>query len=275
VTSSSISGGATGQIISIILKQGSSTTTAPASAPTYSTSTTGGFLPPATSYFAKCAYLYGTVESLPSAEATETTGSGSTNTITWNCPAGGGGVTSYKFYFGTGTGAEDYYFTSSTDSYTQTSVPSAGTPGIPFTGSTYTVVWPANLVNAPTMASGIGATTGLTAVFDGTNWQVIGVSAATSSAPTVQHLTITSGFCTTANTAYANCNFSASFANAFADTNYSVVCGLSGAPTATTITGVWAVPTSTTAFTVTIQNGAASGAMATTPTRVDCIGGHS
>ena len=175
VTSSSISGGATGQLISIALTQGSSTTTAPASAPTFSTLTTGGNLPGTTAYYAKCAYLYGTVESLPSAEATETTGSGATNSITWNCPVASG-VTTYKFYIGTGTGADNYYFTTSSASYVQINVPSAGTPGIPLTGSIYTVVWPTNLINPPIMANGIGATTGLIAVYNGTNWITVGTS---------------------------------------------------------------------------------------------------
>ncbi len=175
VTSSSISGGTAGQMISIVLKQGSSTTTAPSGAPTFSTLTTGGSLPGTTTYYAKCSYLFGTTESLPSAEASETTGSGASNTITWNCPVGAG-VTTYKFYIGTGTGAENYWFTTSSASYIQIGVPSTGTPGIPFTSSTYTVVWPTNLINPPIMANGIGATTGLVAVFDGTNWIVVGTS---------------------------------------------------------------------------------------------------
>lgn len=175
VTSSSITGGTSGQLISIVLTQGSSTTTAPPSAPTFSTLTTGGALPGSTSYFAKCSYLFGTVESLPSAEASETTGSGASNTITWNCPVGAG-VTQYKFYIGTGTGAENFFFTTSSASYIQIGVPSTGTPGIPFTSSVYTVVWPTNLINAPIMATGIGATTGLVALFDGTNWITVGTS---------------------------------------------------------------------------------------------------
>lgn len=175
VTSSSISGGVSGQLISIVLTQGSSSTTAPTSAPTFSTLTTGGALPGTTTYYAKCSYLFGTTESLPSAEASETTGSGSTNTITWNCPVSAG-VTTYKFYLGTGTGAENYFFTTSSASYIQIGVPSTGTPGIPFTSSIYTVSWPANLINAPVMANGIGATTGLVALYNGTNWEVVGTS---------------------------------------------------------------------------------------------------
>lgn len=175
VTSSAIAGGTTGQLISIVLMQGSSTTTAPASAPTVSTLTTGGALPGTTTYFAKCAYLFGTVESLPSAEATETTGSGATNSITYNCPVSAG-VTTYKFYIGTGTGAENFFFTTSSASYIQVGVPSTGTPGLPLTGSIYTVSWPANLINPPIMSTGIGASTGLIALFDGTNWITVGVS---------------------------------------------------------------------------------------------------
>ena len=175
VTSSSISGGTAGQLISIVLRQGSSTTAAPGSAPTYSTLTTGGALPGTTTYYAKCSYLFGTVESLPSAEASEITGSGASNSITWNCPVTTG-LTAYKFYIGTGTGGENYWFTTTTASYVQIGVPSTGTAGLPLTGSTYTVSWPANLINAPTMATGIGATTGLVAVFDGTNWITVGTS---------------------------------------------------------------------------------------------------
>ena len=179
VTTSSISGGVAGQMISIALKQGSSTTTAPASAPTFSTLTTGGSLPGTTAYFAECSYLNGTTESLPSSEATETTGSGATNSITWNCPVSAS-ATTYKFYIGTGTGAENYWFTTSSASYIQIGVPSTGTPGIPYTSSTYTVSWPSNMVNAPLIANGIGATTGLVALFDGTNWNVVGTSGSAS-----------------------------------------------------------------------------------------------
>ena len=188
VTSSSISSGTAGQLIAIALQQGSSTTTAPTTAPTYSTLTTGGSLPATTTYYAKCSYLMGTVETLPSAEASETTGSGASNSITWNCPSYAG-VTTYKFYIGTGTGAESYYFTTSSSSYVQIDLPNTGTPGLPLTGSTYTVVWPTNLINPPTMATGIGATTGLVALFDGTNWVVVGTSGANASSVLQNNLT--------------------------------------------------------------------------------------
>jgi hypothetical protein len=131
-----------------------------------------------------CSYLFGTVESLPSAEASRITGSGGSNSITWNCPSYAG-VTTYKFYIGTGTGGENYYFTSSSSSYLQIGVPSTGTPGIPLTGSTYTVVWPTNLINAPVMATGIGATTGMVAIYDGTNWITVGTSGTGSGSSSV------------------------------------------------------------------------------------------
>ncbi|MFC5861093.1 hypothetical protein ACFPT7_02180 [Acidicapsa dinghuensis] len=175
VTSSSISGGVSGQLISIVLTQGSSSASGPGSAPTFSTLTTGGNLPGTTTYYAKCTWLTGTQESLPSSEASETTGSGATNSITWNCPVGAG-VTGYKFYIGTGTGAENYWFTTSSASYIQIGVPSTGTPGLPPTSSTYTVSWPANLINPPVMANGLGATTGLIALYNGTNWVTVGTS---------------------------------------------------------------------------------------------------
>lgn len=179
VTSSSISGGVAGQLIQIALTQGTSSTTAPVSAPTFSTLTTGGSLPGTTAYFAVCSYIFGTTESLPSAEATETTGSGSTNSITWNCPTFSG-VTTYKFYIGTGTGAENHFFTTSSSSFIQIGVPSTGTPGIPFTTGSFTVAWPTNLINAPPISTSIGATTGLIALFDGTNWITVGTSSSTS-----------------------------------------------------------------------------------------------
>ncbi len=176
VTSSSIAGGTTGQLISVALTQGSSTTTAPSGSLTSSTLTTGGNLPGTTTYYAKCAYLYGLVESLPSSEGSQLTGSGASNSITWNCPAGGVTVTGYKFYIGTGTGAENYFFTTSSSSYIQIGIPSTGTPGIPLTGSTYSVVWPSNLINPPIMTTGIGATTGVIAVYNGTNWVAVGTT---------------------------------------------------------------------------------------------------
>lgn len=180
VTSSSITGGTPGQLIQIALTQGSSTTTAPASAPTHSTATTGGSLPASTTYYAVCSYLFGTTESLPSAEGSQTTGSGATNSITWSCPVFAG-VTTYKFYIGTGTGAENYWFASSSASYTQIGVPSTGTPGLPYSSSTYTAAWPANLIGPPPVATGIGATTALIALYDGTNWITVGASGSTYS----------------------------------------------------------------------------------------------
>jgi hypothetical protein len=180
VTSSSIIGGSTGQLISIALIQGSSTTTAPASAPTVTTSTTGGSLPATTTYYAKCSYLFGVTESLPSAEAYQATGSGSTNSITWTCPAYAG-VTQYKFYLGAGTGAEAYYYLTTSTSFVQQNIPSSYTPGSPYGSSIYTVAWPSNLINPPLMATGVGATTALTAVYNGSYWVTVGSSGAGSS----------------------------------------------------------------------------------------------
>ncbi len=218
VTSSSISGGVSGQMISIVLKQGSSTTTAPASAPTYSTLTSGGSLPGTTTYYAKCSYVFGTTESLPSAEASETTGSGATNTITWNCPVTAG-VTAYKFYIGTGTGGENYWFTTSSASYIQIGVPSTGTPGLPLTGATYTVSWPTNMINTPTISTGIGATTGLVALYDGTNWIVVGTSGAgTSSTLSDQYFAFTG--CAPGASTDAGCSGTVTLPTAMTDASY-------------------------------------------------------
>lgn len=209
VTSSSISGGTAGQLISIALTQGTSTTAAPVSAPTFSTLTTGGSLPGTTTYYAKCSYLFGTVETLPSAEASETTGSGPTNSITWNCPAFAG-VTTYKFYLGTGTGAENFWFTTSSASYVQIGVPSTGTAGIPFTSGSFSVAWPANLINPPIMGTGTGATTAMTAVYDGTNWVVLGCSNCMSPSLTDAYFSFTGCTLTVAGNSF-NCHGTQAF----------------------------------------------------------------
>ena len=275
VTSSTLTPGVPGQLIQIALTQGSSTTTGPGSAPTSSTTPTGGSLPASTTYYAVCSWLYGTTESLPSAEATETTGTGgATNTIVWNCPAGGGGVTGYKFYIGTNTGAEQHYFTSSTASYVQISSPSTGAPGEPLGGSVYTVVWPTNLIDPPTMATGIGATTGLIALFDGTNWVVVGTSSGGQVFPTIQHLIATSGLCTASGGSYSTCVTSAqNWPAAFADSGYAVVCsGLNASNSGGSLAGgILSMSKTASQITLTLQTYTSSGF---TYGEIDCIGHH-
>jgi hypothetical protein len=180
VSSSTITGGTVGQLIVVSLTQGSSSIAAPATAAVGTPATTGGQLPALTLFYVKCAYIYPAGESLPSAEGSAETGTGTTNQISWACPAGTG-VSSYKFYVGTATNSENFYFISSSPTWVQTQIPTSGspaygTPGSPLTSSTYSVVWPTNLLNAPSMSNGIGSTTSLIALFNGTDWLVVGTS---------------------------------------------------------------------------------------------------
>jgi hypothetical protein len=276
VTSSTISGGVPGQLIAIILTQGSSTTTAPASAPTSTTLTSGGNLPATTTYYTKCSYLFGTIESLPSAESSKITGSGSTNSIPWTCPSYVG-VTSYKFYIGTGTGGENYYFPSTSNTYIQQDIPSKGTPGVPYTSSIYTVVWPGNLISAPTMSTGYGATTSLIAAFDGTNWITLG---STSFTGTTQHNVIaiwtgTSG--TLVDDSEGGSGYQSSATN-WGQTiygTYYVYCSTTGWPAGSTLGQkiVWTaigIPYSSTQFTYGVDSPTISAARGSTVT-VTCM----
>lgn len=91
--------------------------------------------------------------------------------------------------------------------------------------------------------------------------------------PTIQAVKVTSGFCTTANSAYSNCSFSVNWPASFSTTNYAVTCTSSpGSGTNAILTGLFINNRTDTGFTVILQNGDASGAGATTITELNCIG---
>lgn len=103
------------------------------SAPTQltpSTATTGGSLPPSTTYYFKIVAANGFGSTLPSSEQHIETGSGSTNKITvnWNAVAGASAI---EIWFGTTAGGEASYFTAAGSatsfSFTTTSGATAGT----------------------------------------------------------------------------------------------------------------------------------------------------
>ena len=103
------------------------------------------------------------------------------------------------------------------------------------------------------------------------------VTAATNGTaiPVIKPLIINSGICTTANTAWATCNFTVTWPSAFADTDYVVTCtSQPGAGSSAALTGVFVNNKSTTGFEITLQNGASGGAGAVTTPEIDCIGMH-
>ena len=103
------------------------------------------------------------------------------------------------------------------------------------------------------------------------------VTAATNGTaiPVIKPLVINSGICTTANTAWATCNFTVTWPSAFADTNYAVTCtSQPGMGSSAALTGVFVNNKSTTGFEITLQNGDSGGAGAVTTNEIDCIGMH-
>ncbi len=96
-----------------------------------------------------------------------------------------------------------------------------------------------------------------------------------TSIPRIEPLVITSGICTTAASAFASCTFNTTWSTAFADGNYSVVCGAGpGQGSNAVLLGVFVSNKTATGFQITLQNADASGAGATTTGEVDCIGMH-
>lgn len=105
-------------------------------------SATGGTLAAATYYY-KITALNGNGESLPATEVNSGAMSGSTNSnaLTWTAVPG---ATSYRVYRGTATNAENVYYTSTTNSFTDTGA--ASTAGSPPSSST-ALVWPNNIAS--------------------------------------------------------------------------------------------------------------------------------
>lgn len=91
--------------------------------------------------------------------------------------------------------------------------------------------------------------------------------------PIIERMNITTGICTTGMGAAATCNFTVTWTTPFADGNYTLVCSpnIGGAGGLTAL--MWSNKTAT-QFELTIQNGTASMAVATTLTEIDCIGVH-
>ena len=102
----------------------------------------------------------------------------------------------------------------------------------------------------------------------------------TASGPSIESLQVTNTaqpgtICTTGATAYAQCSGTAAVAwtTHFADTNYSVECFGAGAMTGN-VTQVWATSITASGFTLNLQNGGSSGAVASTLAQIDCTGIH-
>jgi hypothetical protein len=141
---------------------GTQTSTPPSAssipAPTQSaatTQTTGGTLP-AGHYFYKVSALYGNSESLVSnEESATTTGTTSSNSISWTAaaPFAGQSPTGYKIYRGTAAGAENVYFTTGNVS-TFTDTGAATTSGSPTPSAVL------QLIPAPTQSGATTQTTG-------------------------------------------------------------------------------------------------------------------
>lgn len=128
-----------------------STTLAAPTANTPTTATTGGTLAAATYYY-KVTAINSIGETLPSAEVSiATTGSTSTNTVTWSAVSG---ATGYKIYRGTAAGAESVYYTvGNVTTFSDTG--GASTAGTPPTSNTTTIIAP--VAAAPTTSPTGGA----------------------------------------------------------------------------------------------------------------------
>ena len=101
------------------------------------------------------------------------------------------------------------------------------------------------------------------------------VTAATNGAavPTIQGLVISSGICSTGNTAFSSCSVSASWATPFANSGYALTC-TPASPTAFTLGTIYFSGKTASGFTLTIQNEDASGANPISLAEIDCIGLH-
>jgi hypothetical protein len=94
--------------------------------PTLADSSTAGSLATSTTYYYKVTALTSNGETLPSAEASISTGSDTSITISWTAVTG---ATSYNVYRGTTSGGENTYFNTTSTSYTDTGA--AGTSATP------------------------------------------------------------------------------------------------------------------------------------------------
>lgn len=93
--------------------------------------------------------------------------------------------------------------------------------------------------------------------------------------PLAQSIVITSGICTTANTAYAQCSFTVNWPSPtlFPDGNYGLTCTPGAVPSGV-LTGLFGSNATASTFQLTLQNGTNSGAAATTVSRISCRGSY-
>ncbi len=95
------------------------------------------------------------------------------------------------------------------------------------------------------------------------------------SIPTIKPLIINSGICSTGNTAWSSCTFTATWPTAFADTNYAVTCSSGpGQGTSAALTGLFVSNKTASNFQISLQNGGSGGAGNVTVNEIDCIGMH-
>lgn len=120
-------------------------------------STTGGTIAAGTYYYKVAAYNI-SGESIASAEVSVTnTGATSSNALSWNAVAG---AIYYKIYRGTATGAENVFYTSATNSFTDTNAAAAAV----------VVTTGANVSSIGTLSVTAGKKGTIYMVFDGATW---------------------------------------------------------------------------------------------------------
>lgn len=127
-----------------------------------------------------------------------------------------------------------------------------------------------NVPTAPTATAGTNTTQIATTAF-----VTSAVAAHLAQVVLVTNTAQPNTICTTGTSAYTQCAGTAAvtWPTPFADSSYSVVCFGAGAMTGT-ITEVWATGITASGFTLNLQNGGSSGAVASTFAQVDCVGIH-
>jgi hypothetical protein len=103
------------------------------------------------------------------------------------------------------------------------------------------------------------------------------VQAATNGAslPVQQTVIVTTGLCSTSNTAYSSCSFTVHWPNSslFSNGNYGLQCQIAGVPSGF-LTGLFVSNKTASTFQVTLQNGTSAGAVISTVAEVDCHGSY-
>lgn len=101
-------------------------------------------------------------------------------------------------------------------------------------------------------------------------------AAASSTVGLQQKVVVTSGICTTAGTAFANCSFTVNWPNSslFPDGNYGIQCQAVGLPSAGVLTQLYVSNKTAITFEVTLQNGTTPQSVAMTVPEIDCRGAY-